>query len=94
MRKVRIRFWFEASAALCACRLALLTLVWPDWIERVSGVDPDHGSGRLEWALVAALALAAVAASVATRLEWRRSHAAPRSATATAPSRLEARRVR
>jgi hypothetical protein len=82
MRKLRIRFWFEAAAALCTCCLALLTVVWPEWIERLFGVDPDHGSGRLEWAFVAALAVAAVTASVATRVEWRRS--AP-LAIATAP---------
>jgi len=82
MRKLRVRFWFEAAIALCTCCLALLTILWPDWIELVFGVDPDHGSGRLEWAAVAALAVAAVTASVATRVEWQRS--AP-LATATAP---------
>jgi hypothetical protein len=88
MRKLRIRFWFEAVTAVCASCVALLTLVWPDWIEFLFGVDPDHGSGRLESALVVGLAVAAVAASAATRVEWRRSHAAPRSATATASSGL------
>ena len=83
MRKLRVRFWFEAAASLCTCCLALLTVVWPDWVELLFGVDPDHGSGRLEWVFVAALAVSAVAASVATRAEWLRS--AP-PAMATAPS--------
>jgi hypothetical protein len=73
MRKLRIRFWFEAAAALCTCCLALLAVVWPDWIELLFGVDPDHASGQLEWAFVAALAVTAVTASAATRAEWRRS---------------------
>ncbi|HEY1366284.1 MAG TPA: hypothetical protein VGF23_04190 [Gaiellaceae bacterium] len=85
MRKLRVRFWFEAAIALCTCCLALLTILWPDWIELVFGVDPDHGSGRLEWAAVAALAVAGVAASIATRVEWRHSAGPMRSATATAP---------
>lgn len=88
MRKLRIRFWFEAAAALCTCYLALLTVLWPEWIERLFGFDPDHASGRLEWAFVAALAVAAVSASVATRVEWRRS--AP-LAMATDPSAGRAR---
>jgi hypothetical protein len=82
MRRLRIRFWFEAAAALCTCCLALLTVVWPEWIERLFGFDPDQSSGRLEWAFVAALAVAAVTASVATRVEWRRS---ARLAVATGP---------
>jgi hypothetical protein len=94
MRMLRIRFWFETATALSTCCLALLTLVWPDWIELVFGVDPDHGSGRLEWAAVAALAVAAVAASVATRVERRRSHAAPRSANGDGPLRAVGERVR
>ena len=37
----------------------LLTLVWPDWLELVFHVDPDGRNGAVEWAIVAAFALAA-----------------------------------
>jgi len=35
--------------------LFLLTLVRPDWIEAVFEVEPDGGSGELEWVVVAVL---------------------------------------
>jgi hypothetical protein len=43
-----------------------------EWIEVVFRVDPDHGSGSLEWLIVAVLAVAtAVFASLACA-QWRR----------------------
>ncbi len=53
--------------------VAVLTLVWRDWIETVFGVDPDHGNGSLEWFVVAALAVITTALVVGARVEWRRS---------------------
>jgi hypothetical protein len=43
-------------AALASIGL-LITLVWPDWIEQLSGLDPDGGSGAVEWGVVAVLAV-------------------------------------
>ena len=34
---------------------AVLTKVWPDWIEGVFRVDPDHGNGSVELAVVVVL---------------------------------------
>jgi hypothetical protein len=69
---IRGRFWFEASVAALAASLSVLTLVWRDWVEGVFGVDPDRHSGSLEWAIVAALVVAALLAGAAARLEWLR----------------------
>lgn len=43
---------------------AALTAAAPQWIELVFKVDPDAGSGALEWVLVAVFAVAAVIAAL------------------------------
>jgi hypothetical protein len=53
-----------------AAALALLTAVWPDWIEMLLGVDPDGHSGAVEWAIVFALAVIAAALGVSARVQW------------------------
>jgi hypothetical protein len=75
---VRRRFWTESVSAAMAAVLALVTVVWPDWIEIVTGSAPDGGSGALERAAVAGLAAAAILLAAAARAEWRRAAPAAR----------------
>jgi hypothetical protein len=72
---VRRRFWPELGSAIAAGGIFLLTLVWRDWIELVTGVDPDHRSGSLEWFIVASTGVLALALAITARWEWRRSEA-------------------
>ena len=51
--------------------LAALTAVVPDWIEVVFRVDPDAGSGALEWALVGTFGVFALIAAVLGRRDQR-----------------------
>ena len=71
MAHMRARFWIEAGLAVVSVLLLLTTLISREWIEVVFGVDPDHGSGSLEWLVVGGVALAAVVFSVIARVEWR-----------------------
>jgi hypothetical protein len=69
---LRVRFWVEAGlAALCAL-LAILTLFTRDWIEALTGFDPDNHNGSFERMIVAALALVCILLSIAARADWRR----------------------
>jgi hypothetical protein len=70
------RFALEAGASLMTGLLAVVTTVWPDWIELVLRVDPDHHSGVAEWAIVAALACISLTLAVSARFAWRRLHPA------------------
>jgi len=64
------RSWkVSATVAACAGVLAALTAVVPSWIE-VTGWDPDHSSGYLEWWMVGILGLACVVSGSLARRQW------------------------
>ena len=73
---VRKRFWVEAALGWLSLSLAVVTLVWHDWIELVFGFDPDQGNGALEWMISALSAVGAVSFAVLARVEWRLAAAA------------------
>ncbi len=76
LRNMGMRYWAEVTLAVASGLLLGLTLAWRDWIEEVFGVDPDGGSGALEWAIVAALVLALIASIALARGELRRRRSA------------------
>jgi hypothetical protein len=77
-RSVSPIFWVELGlSALSALSLAL-TLIWPQWIEMLFGVDPDGGDGSDEMGFTLGLAIATVTLLALARREWRR--APPRTA--------------
>jgi hypothetical protein len=74
---VRTRFWLHSAFSVAALVLAVVTLISREWIELLTGWDPDGGNGALEWAVVGVLSVAAVCFGLAARREWRR----PRTTT-------------
>jgi len=75
-RNLRPLFWVEAGLAAITGVLTIITPFFPDWIEAVSGWDPDQHDGSVEWLIVVALFVVTIALIAAARLEWRRTAAA------------------
>ena len=86
-RGMRLRFYAEAGlGALSAVTFAVTALV-PDWIERVFGVDPDHGNGAAELGVCVLLLAVAVVMGSLARSEWRHWEPAADGGTASPPRR-------
>jgi hypothetical protein len=73
--KARARL--EMAVALCAGILGILTIFWHDWIEALTGWDPDNHSGGMEWIVVVGLLVIAVVLGLAARRHWKLLAAAP-----------------
>ena len=77
MTKVlRGRFWFETGLAIVTGILFVITLVWHNWVEIIFKMDPDQGSGLLEWLVVGTLLVVTIALIVLARYEWRKAQTA------------------
>lgn len=77
--RVRSRFWLEATMGAVSAGLFVLTLITREWIEVIFGVDPDNGSGTLEWAITGVLLLTTLGLLITARTEWRRPREQPGS---------------
>lgn len=71
-RAVTRRFIGAVSVAAAAGALALVSVVWPDWLESVFGIHPDRESGSAEWFIALTLAVIAVSMAVLALTEWKR----------------------
>jgi len=74
---LRMRFWFECALVLVSLSALALTLISSSWIETLTGLDPDSGSGAAEWAVVVALMAVTISALGMAGVELRRAAAAP-----------------
>jgi len=62
----------EVSLAVLTGILGVLTLLWRDWIEALTGWSPDHHSGSLEFGLVAVLLVTSVSCAAVARRTYHR----------------------
>jgi len=71
-RSLRIRVRIETILAIVGAALALLTLVWPEWIEAIFGVEPDGGNGSLEWIIAVGFLVVGLGMGLLARHDQRR----------------------
>lgn len=69
----RASLCIKAGLAAASGILAVVTLFWQDWIEALTGFDPDSNDGSIEWMIVVGLALICGVMSMAARAEWHRA---------------------
>jgi hypothetical protein len=72
MERIRRRLRIEVVLAAVSTMLGVLTLVSLQWIEELTGLEPDAGSGALEWAVTGVFLVAAVASAMLARRDYRR----------------------
>lgn len=72
-RNLRARYWLELAGACLSTTLFLLTLFLPNWIELITGAEPDGGGGELEWLIASTLVAITLTCSLLARREWRRA---------------------
>ena len=66
------RLWGGLTVGLLGVALSIVTLIRPDWIEFLFEVDPDAGTGKVEWLLALAFLVAGVFGFAFAGLERRR----------------------
>jgi hypothetical protein len=71
MKQSKIRVGLETAIALLAGLLGVAAIFWHDWIEALTGWDPDQHNGSVEWLIVAGLLVIAVAMGTVARRHWR-----------------------
>jgi hypothetical protein len=72
-RKLPARFWFEAITGAVGLALFVLTLFSREWIEELTGWDPDNGNGSLEIMIAVGLLAISAASFFFARRDYRRA---------------------
>jgi hypothetical protein len=66
-----MRVRLELILAMVFAVAAVASAIWPTWIESLTGLEPDSGSGEAEWWIVIALGAAALIAAALARRDYR-----------------------
>lgn len=70
---VRTRILIERVLAVVTGGLGILTIFWRDWIEGLTGWDPDHHSGSAEVGIIIGLLVVSLVFYLVSRFEVRRA---------------------
>jgi hypothetical protein len=68
---MKARAWLATGMSLISAVLVVVTLVVPDWIEEVFGLDPDAGNGSAEILITLGLVALTVVSGFGTIVAWR-----------------------
>jgi hypothetical protein len=71
-RHLHRRLRIEGGLAVASATLFALTLVFPSWIEALTGLDPDAGSGAAELLASGVLLIGSFWAAMLARRDHRR----------------------
>ena len=69
-RRLKTRLRVESILAVISAGLFVLTLINAEWIEALTGLEPDAGSGALEFLIAAAFLVAAVVTALMARRDY------------------------
>ena len=72
MKRLRRRLRVEVTLAVISAALCVLTFAFPQWIEESTGLEPDAGSGALEWIIAGVFLTATLVSAVLARRDYRR----------------------
>lgn len=67
MLRARLEWVLAAGLALAS----IATMIWPTWVESFTGLDPDGGSGELEWWIVGLMMTFALVSAILSRRDYR-----------------------
>jgi hypothetical protein len=70
---VKAKPYLEMTLATVFATLTVATVFWPTWIEILTGLEPDHGSGELERAIVAVFSILTVVTLTLSRRDFKRA---------------------
>ena len=70
-------FWVEAALGTLTGVLAVITPFFSDWIEAISGWDPDQHDGTVESWIVLGIFAATLVIFALARREWRHAAVSP-----------------
>ena len=74
MKRVSVNLlWIEVALAIISAACLAATLIWPHWIEDLTGLEPDGGDGSTEWGWAIGFGLATILFAVAVRRRLKRA---------------------